>query len=94
MNAKPTRNNNRFNAGEEWVRELGFPVTKDWTQWMSQHRTGGDNIRAGYVVEYDSGLSTPFTFATVQGAGHEVQRYKPLFSLTMFEKFVRGESLA
>lgn len=72
---------------EEWVRELGFPVTKDWRSWTSPLVYGGPEQRAGYVIDYDSG-STHFKFATVQGAGHLVPTYKPYFALTMITKFL------
>jgi len=62
---------------EEWVRELGFPVKKDWRQWQSPVTEGGSPQRAGYVVDYETG-KTNFKFATVQGAGHMVPTYKPV----------------
>jgi hypothetical protein len=51
------------------VSELGFPVKKGWTQWMSPLVYGGRPQRAGYAVEYDT---NDFKFVTVQGAGHMV----------------------
>lgn len=44
---------------------------------------------AGYVVEYDSGLS----YATVKGAGHMVPGTNPREALDMFSRFISGQSL-
>lgn len=78
---------------EEWTRELGFPVKKDWHPWLSPLEEGGVPQRAGYVVDYDSPGETHFKFATVQGAGHMVPTYKPGFALTLIEKFLKDEEL-
>eukprot|EP00662_Eupelagonemidae_sp_cell21_P044739 gene44739-42955_t len=69
---------------EQWVRELGFPVSKGWRPWQS---------RAGYVVDYDLSRSHggQLRLVTVQGAGHMVPTYKPNFALTMITKFLRNE---
>lgn len=45
---------------------------------------------AGYVVEYDSGLS----YATVKGAGHMVPGTNPREALDMFARFISGQPLA
>ena len=74
---------------EEWVRELGFKVRKDWRAWESPLVYGGASQRAGYVIDYDT--STNFKFATVQGAGHLVPTYKPYFALTMISKFINDQ---
>ena len=58
------------------VRELGFPIRKDWHAWQSPVVEGGSPQRAGYVVDYNT--TTNFKFATIQGAGHMVPTYKPV----------------
>lgn len=45
---------------------------------------------AGYVVDYDSGLS----YATVKGAGHMVPETNPHEALDMFARFISGQPLA
>lgn len=45
---------------------------------------------AGYVVDYDSGLS----YATVKGAGHMVPETSPREALDMFSRFISGQPLA
>lgn len=74
---------------QEWTRELGFPVSKDWRPWQAEHMTRPGLQRAGYVIDYDSG-GTGFRFLTIQGAGHLVPTYKPHFALTMISKFLKG----
>ena len=76
---------------EEWTRELGFPIRKDWHPWLSPLTTGSPPQRAGYVVDYDT--TTNFKFVTVSGAGHMVPTYKPGFALTLIEKFLKNEEL-
>ncbi len=76
---------------EEWTRELGFAVRKDWHPWQSPVAQGGGAQRAGYVVDYDT--PTNFKFATVQGAGHMVPTYKPNFALTMISRFLENKDL-
>jgi len=80
-----------FVGTEEWTRELGFPVTKAWKPWLSQHMGAGGKQRAGYVIEYEAGKDHPFWFATVQGAGHMVPTYKPHFALSLIEKFLKKD---
>jgi carboxypeptidase C (cathepsin A) len=77
---------------EEWTRELGFDVKKDWHSWYSPIESGGTPQRAGYVVDYDTG-KTNFKFATVTGAGHMVPTYKPAFALSMISRFLKNEEL-
>jgi carboxypeptidase C (cathepsin A) len=44
---------------------------------------------AGYVVDYNSGLS----YATVKGAGHMVPETNPREALDMFSRFIAGQAL-
>mmetsp|Transcript_13047 Transcript_13047/g.25294 ORF Transcript_13047/g.25294 Transcript_13047/m.25294 type:complete len:484 (+) Transcript_13047:51-1502(+) len=73
---------------EEWVRELGFPVKKDWRPWKSQHENTTVQQRAGYAIDYDV---NDFKLVTVQGAGHMIPTFKPHFALTMITKFLNNE---
>lgn len=73
---------------EEWTRELGFPVKKDWHPWHAQHLSRAGLQRAGYAIEYDT--PTNFKFVTIQGAGHLVPMYKPHFALRMITNFLNG----
>jgi len=79
-----------FEGSQEWTRELGFPVKKEWRPWTAQHMTRDGQQRAGYVIDYDSG-ETGFKYVTIQGAGHLVPTYKPHFALTMITKFLKNE---
>ena len=74
---------------EEWTRELGFPIKKDWHPWQAEHLTRKGLQRAGYAVEYD--VATNFKFVTVQGSGHMLPTFKPHFALTMIKKFLNNE---
>ena len=49
---------------------------------------GGEEVRAGYVIDYDT---NDFKLVTIQGAGHMVPQFKPNFALTMFKKFINNE---
>lgn len=73
---------------EEWVRELGFGVKKDWRAWKSVHEDGSTLQRAGYAIDYDV---NDFKLVTVQGAGHMIPTFKPQFSLTLISKFLKNE---
>lgn len=77
-----------FWGTEEWTRELGFPVSKQWQPWHSEHMDRPGKQRAGYVIEYEAGKNHPFWFATVQGAGHMVPTYKPHFALQLLKNFI------
>ena len=76
---------------EEWTRELGFSIRKDWHPWKAPIEKGGVAQRAGYVVDYDT--PTNFKFITVTGAGHMIPTYKPSFALELFSKFLKDENL-
>eukprot|EP01046_Picozoa_sp_COSAG06_P005436 COSAG06_NODE_243_length_19221_cov_15.057578_12_plen_76_part_00 len=58
-------------GSQEWTRELGYKVIKDWRPWLAT-LDGSDDPesaqRAGYAIDY--GNSTGFKYVTVQGAGH------------------------
>ena len=79
-------------GSEQWTRDLGYSIDKDWHPWTSDSASPGSssNVLAGYSITY---ATNGFTFATVRGAGHEVPRYKPDFALTMVKKFVKGDPL-
>mmetsp|Transcript_100668 Transcript_100668/g.288466 ORF Transcript_100668/g.288466 Transcript_100668/m.288466 type:complete len:265 (-) Transcript_100668:214-1008(-) len=84
-----------FWGTSEWVRELeidGKTIAEKeglgWRSWNSPLTTGATEQRAGYVIDYDV---NDFKFVTVQGAGHMVPTYKPLFALTMISKFINNE---
>ena len=74
---------------EEWTRELGFGVRKDWHPWQAKHLTRPTMQRAGYAIEYDT--PTKFNFVTVQGSGHMLPTFKPHFALSMITKFLNNE---
>ena len=73
-----------------WTRELGYAVRDEWHPWTAAATEGGAHQRAGYAINYETG-STDFSVVTVQGAGHEVSRYKPGFGLALLEQFLDGK---
>ena len=79
-------------GSEQWTRDLGYDVQKEWHPWTSDSASPGSskNVLAGYAISYKT---NDFTFATVRGAGHEVPRYKPEFALTLLTKFIKGEEI-
>jgi len=72
-------------GSEEWTRNLGFKVVKDWHPWNSQY-TNGHYGNGGYVIDYEN----DFTFLTIKGAGHMVPTYKPTVALTMISRWIAG----
>lgn len=72
-----------------WTRELGYAVRDEWHPWTAAVKEGGALQRAGYAINYET--ATDFSVVTVQGAGHEVSRYKRGFGLALFERFLDGE---
>lgn len=72
---------------ETWTRELNFTLSNDWHQWFSKPDLTHSLHKAGYAITYDK-----FQFVTIQGAGHMVPQFHPMFSLTMFEKFLNNET--
>jgi len=46
-------------GSKRWIKELNYPVTKEWSQWTT------DGQVSGYIQQYD-GLD----FVTVKGVGH------------------------
>merc|ERR1712031_36861 len=75
-------------GSEEWVRNLGFPINKDWRPWQSPLTWGQPAQRAGYAIDY---AVNDFKYVTVQGAGHMVPQHKPGFALTLFKNFINNE---
>ena len=71
---------------EEWTRNLGFNVTKDWHQWFAKPDDVHGLHKAGYAVNFEK-----FQFVTINGAGHMVPQYQPGFSLELFTKFLSNE---
>jgi carboxypeptidase C (cathepsin A) len=71
---------------EEWTRNLGYNVTKDWHQWFAKPDDVHGLHKAGYAVQFDK-----FQFVTINGAGHMVPQYQPGFSLELFNKFLDHE---
>lgn len=71
---------------EEWTRNLGFNVTKDWHQWFARPDDVHGLHKAGYAVNFEK-----FQFVTINGAGHMVPQYQPGFSLELFKKFLNNE---
>jgi serine carboxypeptidase-like clade 1 len=58
---------------EEWTRNLGFNVTKDWHQWFAKPDDVHGMHKAGYAVNFNS-----FQFVTINGAGHMVPQVSAL----------------
>ena len=97
-----------FVGTEEWVSELGFPVAEPWRPWLATAngsgpvgRNGTDHIflphgpeaqRVGYVTTF-GGAAKRLTFATVNGAGHEVPMFKPVAAAAMLDRFLAGRAL-
>lgn len=72
---------------EKWTRGLGYPVVKDWHQWLSAPDEKHNLHKAGYAVTFDK-----FQFVTINGAGHMVPRFQAAYALTMYKKFLANET--
>jgi carboxypeptidase C (cathepsin A) len=72
---------------ENWTRNLGYPVTKEWHQWLAKPDMEHAIHKAGYAITFNK-----FQFITISGAGHMVPQFQPGFGLAMFEKFLTGET--
>lgn len=77
-----------FVGTENWTRNLGYNITNDWHQWTSVPDATHATHKAGYAVTF----TNQFQFITINGAGHMVPQFQPAFALTMFEKFLNGET--
>lgn len=66
-------------GSQQWIWDLGFNVTKNWTEWIL------DGQVAGYSTQFQG-----FSFATVHGAGHMVPQTRPEQSLVLFTLFLEG----
>eukprot|EP01038_Epipyxis_sp_PR26KG_P009761 gene9761-13132_t len=71
---------------EAWTRGLNFTVTNDWHQWLSKPDLEHAIHKAGYAVTFDK-----FQFITINGAGHMVPQFQPMYALTMVTKFLANE---
>eukprot|EP00937_MAST-01D_sp_MAST-1D-sp2_P007962 g7962.t1 len=76
-----------YTDNEEWTSKFAqdnsVAVQAQWHSWST-----GDGQVAGYATKYDK----DFAFVTVRGAGHMVPQVKPKQALSMFEKFLDGNS--
>ncbi|KAF6258886.1 peptidase S10, serine carboxypeptidase [Scenedesmus sp. NREL 46B-D3] len=73
-------------ADEEEAENAAAGVVAPWQPW---YNSGAPAQVAGYVVEYNSGL----TYATVKGAGHMVPQTRPVEALDMFTRFINRQPL-
>ncbi len=73
---------------EMWTRSLNFSVASSWASWASEGQV------AGYVVDYTAPSGSPFSFATVKGAGHMVPQVRPSQAWTMFSNFINNVPFA
>uniref|UniRef100_A0A383WG00 Carboxypeptidase n=1 Tax=Tetradesmus obliquus TaxID=3088 RepID=A0A383WG00_TETOB len=73
-------------ADDEAAENAAAGIVAPWQPWYSS--TQPPQV-AGYVVEYDSGL----TYATVKGAGHMVPQTRPVEALDMFSRFINRQPL-
>jgi len=71
-----------YNGSEDWVRNLGYPVSDAWRPWLVNDQV------AGYVTSYTA--AHPFQFITVKGAGHMVPQYTPQPALEMISRWIKG----
>lgn len=75
-----------FVGTETWTRNLGYPVIKDWHQWLAKPDKTHSVHKAGYAVTF----SNNFQFITINGAGHLVPTHQPGYALNMFKIFLNG----
>ncbi|XP_031378195.1 serine carboxypeptidase-like 2 [Punica granatum] len=66
---------------QNWISSLNLTVYSDWRPWFI------DGQIAGYTVEY---INNDFTldYATVKGAGHVAQEYKPKECYEMIDRWL------
>ena len=72
---------------ERFTERIGGGETEAWHAWKSNTVEDKGEIVAGYAVSYKN-----FQFITIKGAGHMVPTFKPRVALTMFDKFLKGET--
>eukprot|EP00936_MAST-01D_sp_MAST-1D-sp1_P000664 g664.t1 len=78
-----------YTDNEQWTSAFAasnnIKELKPWHSW-----TTGDEQVAGYATTYAK--ANGFSFVTVRGAGHMVPQVKPKQALSMFEKFLAGNT--
>eukprot|EP00343_Euplotes_focardii_P006726 CAMPEP_0205821030 /NCGR_PEP_ID=MMETSP0206-20130828/4631_1 /ASSEMBLY_ACC=CAM_ASM_000279 /TAXON_ID=36767 /ORGANISM="Euplotes focardii, Strain TN1" /LENGTH=452 /DNA_ID=CAMNT_0053116205 /DNA_START=42 /DNA_END=1400 /DNA_ORIENTATION=+ len=67
-------------GSEQWIRDLNWPVTQEWTPWIV------DGQVAGYNKQYE-GLN----FTTIHGVGHMAPQWKRKEVTQMITGFIHGE---
>jgi serine carboxypeptidase-like clade II len=68
-----------------WIDALGLPEKdgSNWRYWTSAGQQAG-----GFVVEYETGTPTNFSFVTVRNAGHLVPETQQSRALMLFQAFL------
>ena len=69
-------------ATQEWIDTLDIKPKKIWRQYFINKEP------SGYLSTYKADKHKTFTFATVNGAGHEVPMYKPEAAFHLMKKFL------
>ena len=72
-----------FTGSVQWIPKLGLEITEEYRSWNVNNQT------VGYVQSYGK----RFKYVTIKGTGHMAPQWKRIEAFTMFNAYLKGESL-